>query len=58
MLLFYIDARRLGGQSKYLWVTNTKAIPGIPPLIISIIKDDVINILPVYSTVRYVLAVL
>ena len=55
MLLFYIDARRLGGQSKYLWVTNTKAIP---PLIISIIKDDVINILPVYSTVRYVLAVL
>ena len=48
----------LGGQSKYLWVTNTKAIPGIPPLIISIIKDDVINILPVYSTVRYVLAVL
>ena len=34
----------LGGQSKYLWVTNTKAIP---PLIISIIKDDVINILPV-----------
>ena len=42
----------LGGQSKYLWVTKGHtillALAYTTPLIISIIKDDVINILPVY----------